>query len=118
MLTRFLLALLSLVGLFANLLAVPLLALLGSGALVSALVGVGGTALYVEGGLLLLRRRLAREARDPRLALWEWALPAAAAAVLLGGAFGSILLLRGAWWLLAEAPIPAVADLARLLGGA
>ncbi len=122
LLTRFLLAvllaLLSLAGLFANLLAVPLLALLGSGVLVSALTGLLGTALYVEGGLLLVRHRLEREARDPRLALWEWLLPLGAAGLLLGGAFASVLLLRGAWWLLVEAPIPAVADLARLLGGA
>ena len=98
-----------------NLLAAPLLAVAGAGALFSALFGVGALALYLEGGLLLVERRIAREAANPRLTLLEWAIPLGLVGGLVVASVGGVILSWGMLSAIAALDVPGVATIARWL---
>lgn len=89
----------------------------GISAFALAAIGLLFTALYIELGLRLLRRRIAAEAAGAPLAFGEWALPAAliGGALLLSLALGGAI--TGALYLLTEAALPTAPEIAHWLLG-
>ena len=84
---------------------------------VSALVlGAGGpllTALYIEGSLFLLRRRLRWEADDEPLKLLEWLLPLMIGLIIIAAAMATAALVAGLLHFLAGIDIPEVSVIAQ-----
>jgi hypothetical protein len=99
-------------ALLVNILVIPLLGVSG---LVLAGVGLLFTAIYVEAGLLLLRRRHRWEQQGLPLKRREWVLPAGLLGATLVGALGGIGAVAGSLHLLSAADIPRVSDVARWL---
>lgn len=108
-------ALLGVLSFVANLIAAPLLAFAGFGAVFSALTGLGVFGLYLEGGLWLLDRRIAREAKSGRLDPAEWFVPTALFGGLLVSAVAGVVVLWGTLNTLESLDVPGVAQLARWL---
>lgn len=108
-------AFLGLTSFVGNVLAAPLLAAAGAGALVSALMGIGATALYLEGGLLLIERRIELEAQGSRLGFREWAIPVGLFGGLVVVAVAGVIATWGMLNALATMDVPGVADIARWL---
>ena len=100
------------VGMLVNVAVAPLP---GVSAVVLAVVGFALTAVYVETGLAVVRRRLLWEAQGMGLRVVEWALPASLVLALLVSTLGTLGLAAGSLHLLASADIPTVSDLAAWL---
>lgn len=109
------LALLNAINLTVNVVILPFV---GVSAFVAALVGTLLTVLYVEVGLRFVRGRLAAEAREEPLKLWEWALPGTLVATLVLCSVGSLGSLAVVSHLLINSDVVWAADIARFLVGA
>lgn len=99
----------------ALLVNVAIVPLVGISAFILGLVGPLLTAAYVEGGLVILRRRLRWEAENEPLHVSEWALPAGFLTVLLAVIVGTIGAAVGALHLLSTMNVPTVSELAQTL---
>ena len=80
------------------------------------LLGASGpllTALYIEGSLFILRRRLRWEANDEPLKVLEWLLPLAIGLVILTAAVATAALIAGLLHFLASIEVPAISELAQ-----
>lgn len=72
----------------------------GIGLLLHVVVALAATLAYVEGALVVVRDRLRRDQRGPRLDTWEWALPAGLALTSAAlTAVGVMLAIRLVQWL-------------------
>jgi len=100
------------VGVLVNVAVAPLP---GVSAFVLAGVGFALTAIYVEVGLAVVRRRLKWEADGVGLRIIEWALPGALIGGLLLSTFGLLGAAAGSLHLLASADIPTISELAAWL---
>jgi hypothetical protein len=105
-------AVLGATSVLVNLLVAPLP---GVSNAVLAIVGFAFTAAYVEGGLVILRRRLLWEAEGRPLSPVEWGLPAGLIGVLVMSTLGLVGATVGSLHLLATADIPTVSQLAARL---
>lgn len=103
------------VAVFALLLNVAVAPLVGVSAVVLGASGPLLTALYIEGSLFILRRRLRWEADDEPLKVLEWLLPLAIALVVVGAAVATAGLVAGLLHFLASIEIPQVSELAQTL---
>lgn len=99
----------------ALLINVAIVPLVGVSAFILGAVGPLLTAAYVEGGLLILRRRLEWESRGESLHTSEWALPATFMVALTGVIIGTIAVMMGALHLLSTMDVPSVSKLAESL---
>ena len=99
----------------ALLINVAIAPLVGLSAFILAGVGPLLTAAYVEGGLVILRRRLRWEAERKPLRFSEWALPIAFLVALLGAMVGTIATAMGVLHVLANTDIPSVREFAQTL---
>ncbi len=97
----------------ALLLNVAIAPFLGVSAVVLGLVGPILTAIYIEGGLAILRRRLRWESEHQSLKVVEWGLPVFFLVLLVGTVLGTIGVVMGSLHLLATADIPTVSELAQ-----
>lgn len=99
---RFFGALLATVGLLVNIVVAPWV---GAGSLVLAVLGFVLTAVYVEGSLLLVRRRLEWEADGLPIRFSEWSLPMLLLLTLSGTALAGVASIVGVlrWVGLAQA---------------
>lgn len=100
-------------ALLLNVLTVPMV---GLSAVILGAVGPLLTALYVEGGLAILRKRWRLEAERQRLRRAEWLLPLAALLVLFAALAASVAVVLGAAYLLQNAQMPGIRTLAEFLG--
>ncbi len=100
------------VGVLVNVAVAPLP---GVSAVVLAGVGFTLTAIYVEVGLMVVRRRLQWEADGVALRVREWMLPGVLVGGLLISTFGLLGAAAGSLHLLASADIPTVSELAAWL---
>ncbi len=103
------------VSAMALLINVAIAPFLGFSAFILAATGPVLTAIYVEGGLVIVRSSLRRESEGRRLQLTEWALPVAFIIALVFLVVGTLGLVAGALHLLASLEIPAVGELAETL---
>ncbi len=92
----------------AILLNVAVAPLVGLGAFVLATSGPLLAAVYVEGGLAMLRRGLRREVDGDSLQTIEWMLPAGLVAILVVAMLATAGLVAGVVHLLASMEIPGV----------
>jgi hypothetical protein len=99
-------------GVMALLVNVAVAPLIGVSALVLGLFGPLMTAAYVEGGLVILRRRLRWEADGEPLKGTEWAIPVAVLVALLALGVAVIAISAAVIHLMASAEIPGVSELA------
>lgn len=99
----------------AMLINVAIAPFVGVSALVLAAVGPLLTAVYVEGGLAILRQRLRWEADHDGLRTIEWLLPGGLLLLLVGALAGTVGLVMWAVHLLATAEIPTVSELSTTL---
>ncbi len=102
-------AVLGAVSVLLNVLVAPLP---GVSNAVLATFGFGLTAVYVESGLAVIRRRLRWEAEARPMSVVEWGLPAGLVGTLLLSTVGFIGAAAGTLHLLASAEIPTVSALA------
>ncbi len=105
-------ALVAVAALFINVAIAPFL---GISAFVLAAVGPLLTAIYVEGGLVILRHSLRRESRGQGLHVVEWALPAGLLVALLAVLGASVAMVATVLHLLAATDIPTIAELSEML---
>lgn len=89
--------------------------LLGASAFILAVTGPVLTAIYVEGSLFILRRRLRWEADGVSLRTTEWILPVGLVSALLAAVVGTAALVVGALHILATADIPTISDISQFL---
>jgi hypothetical protein len=87
---------------------------LGVSAAVLGLVGPVLTALYVEGGLFILRRRLRWEAAGEGLKVVEWGMPVVFLLGLAGLVAATVGAVMGSLHLLATADVPTVSEFAKM----
>lgn len=99
----------------ALLINVAIAPFLGVSAFVLAAVGPVLTAVYVEGGLVILRRSLRRETKGQRLQIREWALPVGLVVALFAAVAGALGLVAGALHLLASLDIPTIGEFSETL---
>ncbi|MGM0559100.1 MAG: hypothetical protein ACQEVA_22135 [Myxococcota bacterium] len=99
----------------ALLVNVAIAPLVGISAFILGAVGPLLTAAYVEGGLIILRRRLRWESQDKPLHFSEWALPAGFMLALVGVIGGIIAATLGTLHLLTTMDVPTVSELAETL---
>lgn len=99
----------------ALLINVAIVPLVGVSAFILGAVGPLLTAAYVEGGLVILRRRLRWESDHESLRFSEWALPAGFMAVLLGVIGATIAVTLGTLHLLSTMDVPTVSEIAQTL---
>jgi hypothetical protein len=99
----------------ALLINVAIAPLVGVSAFILGAVGPVLTATYVEGGLVILRRRLRWESQDEPLHFSEWALPAGFMLVLLAVIGGTIATTMGALHLLSSMDVPTISEIADTL---
>lgn len=109
---KLLAAVLGAVGLLVNVAVAPL-----PGVSSAVLAGLGFvlTAAYVEGGLTVVRRRMAWEAEGRPLSPVEWGLPVGLVAALVVSTVGVVGVAAGSLHLLATADLPMVSALAAQL---
>lgn len=103
-------AVLATVALLINVAIVPFV---GVSAFVLGLVGPALTALYVEGGLYILRQRLAWEREGRGLRFVEWGLPLFFFIGLAAAVGGTIAIVMGGLHMVATADLPTVSELAK-----
>ena len=89
--------------------------LVGLSAAILAFVGPLMTAVYVEGGLAIVRQRLRWEAEGRPLAFIEWGLPLGLAAAMLTAVAATAAVVVGTLHLLAVAKIPTISEIAAWL---
>lgn len=99
----------------ALLINVAIAPFLGISAFVLAAVGPALTALYVEGGLVILRRALRRESKGERIQVVEWALPVGFIVTLLAIVGVAVAMFAAILHLLAAADIPTITELSETL---
>jgi len=105
-------ALLGAFGLMVNVLVAPLPGVSG---VVLAGLGFALTAVYVEGGLAIIRRRLVWESEARPLQVVEWGLPVGLVAALVGCTAAVVGVVTASLHLLVSADIPTVSELAARL---
>lgn len=105
----------SLIAALALLINVAISPILGVSAFVLAFVGPVLTAVYVEGGLVILRSSLRRESDGRRLQVVEWALPVTFLVALLAVVAGTVGLVAGVLHLLATLDIPTIGEFSETL---
>lgn len=89
--------------------------LFGISSVILGLVAPLLTAIYVEGGLVILRKRWRLEAEQKPLIFLEWALPLAVLLSLLAALTATIAVSGGAVYLLINGELPAIAEIAEFL---
>jgi peptidoglycan biosynthesis protein MviN/MurJ (putative lipid II flippase) len=99
----------------ALLINVAIAPLVGISALILGALGPLLTAVYVEVGLVILRRRLRWEARGESIRTGEWALPVGLLVALLVAVGGTVALVVGALHVLSAAEVPAVSEISQSL---
>lgn len=91
--------------------------LVGAGAFVLAVAGPLLTAVYVEGSLWLLRRRLRWHAGGRPLRAGEWMLPIGLVLALVGVVGALVAVVAGAVHVVANVEVPAISEFVELLSG-
>lgn len=99
----------------ALLINVAIAPLVGISALILGAIGPLLTAAYVEGGLIIVRRRLRWEARGQAIKTGEWALPVGLLVALVVAVGGTVAMVVGALHVLSSAELPAVSEISRSL---
>jgi hypothetical protein len=99
----------------ALLINVAIAPLVGASAFILGFMGPILTAMYVEGGLVILRKRLRLEADGEPLKTSEWALPVGVLGALLLAIVATIGAVFGALHLLASADIPTISEISKSL---
>ncbi|QDG51075.1 hypothetical protein FIV42_10115 [Persicimonas caeni] len=99
----------------ALLVNVAIAPLVGASAFILGAVGPALTALYVEGSLVILRRRLRWEAEEQPLKTAEWALPGGVMVALLVVVGSTVGAVAGTLHALSTADIPTVSEIAKTL---
>lgn len=100
---------------FALLINVAIAPLVGVSAFILAAVGPLLTAAYVEGSLVILRKRLRWEADGRPLQKREWVLPVSLITALLVAIGATVGAVAGTLHLLANADIPTVSEISKTL---
>jgi hypothetical protein len=99
----------------ALLINVAVVPLVGVSAFILGFVGPLLTAIYVEGGLVILRKRLDLEAQGQSLKTSEWALPVGVLVALLVALGATVGMVMGTLHLLSTAEIPAISEISQTL---
>lgn len=99
----------------ALLINVAIAPMVGASAFILAAVGPLLTAVYVEGGLAILRRRLRRQAEDRPLGFFEWALPVGILVLLFGSIAATAGVVAGTVHLLSTLDIPGISEISAWL---
>lgn len=99
----------------ALLLNVAIVPLVGLSAVILGVLGPLLTALYVEGGLAILRKRWRLEAERQPLRSVEWVLPLAALLFLCAALGATAAVVLGTAYLLMNADIPGISAIAEFL---
>ncbi|MFP4600696.1 MAG: hypothetical protein ACLFVJ_20750 [Persicimonas sp.] len=99
----------------ALLINVAIAPLVGASAFILAAAGPLLTALYVESGLVILRRRLRRQADDRPIGFLEWALPVSILVLLLGAIAATAGVVAATVHLLSTLEVPGISELAAWL---
>ena len=107
-------ALVVVMGFMINVAVVPLV---GLSPFLLALVGPLLTALYVEGGLRIVGRRIQWEAEGKGMGVLEWAVPLALVGLVLGSVVATVSLMMWMMHLLLSLDVPGVMTLATYFGG-
>ncbi|TDP77260.1 hypothetical protein DFR33_101160 [Bradymonas sediminis] len=94
---------------------VAIVPLIGVSAVVLGVLGPLLTALYIEGGLAILRKRWRLEAEGQPLRVSEWALPGVVLLMMFGALAATVAVVVGAAYMLANADIPGVSAIAEVL---
>ena len=102
----------SAVALMINTAVAPLL---GAGALVLAVSGPVLTAIYVEGSLWLLRRRLRWEAAGRPVRIGEWVVPVVLVVALLAAVGAMAAMVWGTVYLVSGTEVPAITEISEFL---
>jgi len=105
-------AMLGVVSALVNLAAAPFITAFGAGAIASAVSGLLATALYIEGALWLVTRRVRLESVTRRLGLLEWTVPVGLLGGLVLSGLGTVVVGWAVLWLLTSAEIPGVSEIA------
>ena len=100
------------VALLINVAVAPLLGLSG---ILLAVAGLLCTALYVEGGLVILRQRLRWESQGRSLSPVEWGLPVGLLLTVLIAVGTTAALVLGTIHIIASAEIPTISEIATQL---
>jgi hypothetical protein len=99
----------------ALLINVAIVPLVGVSAFILGFVGPILTAVYVEGGLMILRKRLRLEADGESIKTSEWVLPVGVLVALLVAVAATVGVVLGTLHLLANADIPTISDISKSL---
>lgn len=106
-------ALVGVMGLLINVAVVPLV---GVSPFLLGLLGPALTALYVEGGLRIVRRRVEWEVRGEGIGVWEWVIPVGLLGLVFGTATATVVVMMGIMHLVMNLELPGVMEMAGFLG--
>ncbi len=105
-------AVIALAAVVVNVVVAPFV---GAAAVVLAVAGPLLTAVYVEGSLAVLRRRLRWQARGEPVRWGEWIVPLVMVALLVGVVTLTVALVAGAVQFVASLEVPAIDEISSFL---